>query len=155
MSEIVKFTVYGTPVTAGSKRAFPYTDKKTGKVRAAITDASKNQRPWMQQVALTARTLYHGPLLTGPICYRMVFYFQRPNLHFGTGKNAGIIKPRFRKIKHIKKPDTMKLCRAIEDALTGVIWKDDSQCFRTFAEKVYTAEGSRCEITLFEEKEDG
>jgi Holliday junction resolvase RusA-like endonuclease len=145
-AQSIKFTVHGDPATAGSKAAFVYKDKR-GKHRAAMAPASKKTKPWMQQVAQTARSEYDGPVLTEPVSYRMVFYFQRPKSHFGTGRNAGKLKdsaPNF----HTKKPDAFKLARAVEDALTGIIWRDDSQCCEIYVEKKYTMQNSRVDIEI-------
>ena len=138
-----KFTVYGEPATAGSKTGFY--SKKLGRV--LMTPASKKTRPWMQQVAGTALEQWEGSILTGPVQYKMIFYFRRPKSHYGTGRNAQVLKasaPEF----HTKKPDHVKLARAVEDALTGIIWKDDSQIYSSLITKKYTEQNSRVEITI-------
>ena len=144
----IKFTVYGEPATAGSKSAFTFKDKRTGKIRASMAPASKKTRPWMQQVAGTAKAEYDGPLLRGAISYKMVFYFQRPKSHYRTGKYSDLLKP-FCPAWNTKKPDALKLARAVEDALTGIVWKDDSQCCNCQQIKHYTMEKSRVEIEIY------
>jgi crossover junction endodeoxyribonuclease RusA len=142
---MIQFTVYGEPATAGSKRGFY--NKALGRV--IMAPDNKRQKPWMQQVAGTAREAYRGELLTGPVRLRVTFNLQRTKGHFGTGKNAGIVKASAPE-HHTKKPDLTKLVRAIEDALTGIIWKDDSQVFFQQNIKRYTTRGSHTVIEIEE-----
>jgi crossover junction endodeoxyribonuclease RusA len=45
-------------------------------------------------------------------------------------------------LPHTKKPDVDKLMRALLDALTGIVWKDDSQVCYATVNKVYAWSGS-------------
>ena len=126
----ITFTAHGKPATAGSKKAFPYR-KKDGTLGATVTDSSgENGKAWRGVVvaaaldALGARTGLD--LIRGPVAVRMQFVFSRPKSHFGTGRNADRLKDSAPQ-HHTKKPDVLKLGRAVEDALTGVVWRDDSQ----------------------------
>lgn len=145
---MISFIVYGDPATAGSKAPFIYKGKD-GKVRAGMAPASKKTKPWMQQVSQTAISEYDGPVLTGAVWYNLKFYFHRPKSHYGTGRNASKIKSSSPE-HHTKKPDLVKLVRAVEDALTGIIWKDDSQVVMGVIGKYYTEEKSRVEIEINE-----
>ena len=81
---------------------------------------------WMALVGQVAAAHYDGELLKGPLRLFLQFVRVRPMGHFGTGRNAGTVKdsaPRY----PTTIPDTVKLARAVEDALTKVIWHDDSQ----------------------------
>lgn len=42
---------------------------------------------------------------------------------------------------HVKKPDVSKLLRGIEDAMTGIVWQDDSQVVGADVTKRYAHEG--------------
>jgi Holliday junction resolvase RusA-like endonuclease len=55
----------------------------------------------------------------------MLFVLERPKTDWGTGRNAGRLKPRA-PAWPLKRPDSTKLVRAVEDALTGILWSDDS-----------------------------
>lgn len=66
-------------------------------------------------------------LLDEAVRLEIEFVYDRPKNHFGTGRNAGCIKssaPRF--YEKTTMPDLTKIVRAVEDALTSVVWKDDS-----------------------------
>jgi Holliday junction resolvase RusA-like endonuclease len=137
---LISFTVYGRPQPAGSKRAFKLPSGQT-----VVTDANKNAKPWKQEVASAAAGLT-DELLQGPLDLEVVFYLQRPRGHFGQGRNAGIIKPSAPEFPTTK-PDATKMLRAIEDALTGVLWRDDAQIVRQVVEKRYGAP-ERAEIAI-------
>ncbi len=54
--------------------------------------------------------------------------FARPKCHFGTGRNAGKLKPSApAELSCMRTPDADKILRAILDALQGFCWKDDRQ----------------------------
>jgi len=123
---MIEFFVPGIPASAGSKTGFPVKNKKTGKIKVIMAPASKKQKPWMAKVSMVAAESYRGYLITGPVDLRIIFNFPRPKSHFGIGKNSAKLKSNV-PIYVTKKPDLTKLTRAVEDALTGIIWKDDSQ----------------------------
>ena len=123
MAQTITFQVYGTPRPGGSKNAF-YNKKLQ---RAMVVDASGQKgKDWRTYVQAAAMEAYRGPLLQGAVVLEVEFRFQRPKSHYGTGRNSDILKPSAPKY-HTQKPDRTKVLRSLEDALTGVLWKDDSQ----------------------------
>lgn len=120
---MIKFTVYGKAQSAGSKRAFPF-KRKDGRLGVAVSDDNKNSKLWQAEVKAAARTAHNGTeLLTGALGVTMRFYVDRPKGHFGAAGNVKASAPEF----PTTRPDVLKLARGIEDACTGVVWKDDSQ----------------------------
>lgn len=75
-------------------------------------------------------------MFQGPLSVMFTFVMPRPNGHFGTKglKPSAPDHP-------TTKPDALKLCRSTEDALTGVVWNDDSQTVQLDIEKRYAAVG--------------
>jgi len=136
MKNPISFFVPGIPATSGSKSAYPYKNKKTGRLGVAVAPASKRQKSWMGVVRLFAKENYCGDVLTGPVSLSLVFYLPRPKSHFGTGRNAGKLKPSAKRYPTTT-PDLTKLVRAVEDALKGVTWKDDSQVVYQHNTKLY------------------
>lgn len=125
MTEIT-FTVFGIPKPAGSKTAFAIKRGGVYTGRTVVMDACKKTKSW--QAIVKAEAKKHAPAtpLVGPISVNFTFYMPRPKSHFGTGKNSKSLKlsaPAYL----IGKPDVLKLARAVEDALTGIIYVDDSQ----------------------------
>ena len=121
----VALYVYGKPVTQGSMSAFPY-QGKDGKIHASVTHKNKNLKPWREQVSWSLTEAWAGPVVEGPVCVHAHFRMQRPKCHFGTGSNAYVVKPSS-PTSHTQMPDVDKLVRAILDAATGVVFKDDKQ----------------------------
>ena len=120
MSLVLSLFIQGTPQPGGSKRAGI---TKAG--RAFVFDDAKYGKEWRLRVSAKAEKEWQGqPLLDEPLDVRMVFYVLRPKCHYGTGKNATKLKasaPAY----PTTKPDALKLARSTEDALTGIIWRDD------------------------------
>ena len=130
---VAEFRVVGTPKPAGSKRAF--TNRATG--RAMLVDASGQPgKDWRADVKAAAMGVYQGDLIDAPIYLCVEFRFSRPKSHYGTGRNAKVLKARAPEF-HTKAPDTTKLLRGLEDALTGILWTDDSRVVVQRARKDY------------------
>lgn len=154
----IQFTVYGEPKTAGSKRAMPiYRQGPTGKqlvTRAngspviVVIDDNQKSRDWKNAVASAARDAYRGDVLRGALRVTLCFYRIRPKGHFGSGRNASVLKPGA-PAHPTPKPDVLKLARAVEDALTGVCWLDDAQIVAEQLLKRY-GEPARVEIVIEE-----
>jgi len=75
-------------------------------------------------------------LLEGPLELKLTFYQPRRASHFGSGRNSAKLKPSA-PIYPDKRPDLTKLIRAVEDALTGIVWRDDAQVVMQRAAKLY------------------
>jgi Holliday junction resolvase RusA-like endonuclease len=128
------FTLWvpGIPAPGGSKTPFL---KKDGTI--AVRDACKRNKPWRERVACFA--LKEGaPLLSGPLWVVVTFVMPRPQGHLGTGRNLGKLRPSAPRLCHTNQPDATKLWRAAEDALTGILWHDDSQICEQWVSKHYT-----------------
>jgi Holliday junction resolvase RusA-like endonuclease len=129
----ISFFVPGIPATAGSKSGF--VNPKNGRV--IITESCKKSKPWRERVVSCARDAYDGPPVFGPVCLEVLFRLPRPKCHYGTGKKATVLKERA-PYWHTNKPDRTKMLRALEDALTGILWRDDTQVVDGRVGKVYS-----------------
>jgi Holliday junction resolvase RusA-like endonuclease len=106
-------------------------------------DANKNLKPWKAAVQEAAREQlpqwWEGPL-EGPVYLALIFVRRRPKGHYGKGRNANILNAVGKRNQHpTTAPDTTKLTRGLEDALTGIAWRDDAQvvtqvCCKRYAE---------------------
>lgn len=135
---LIEFFVPGIPKPAGSKRFFGLS-KKTG--RAIISDDSgKAGQDWRGDVKTFAVQCKPETPWTGPVGMELTFAFPRPKSHFGGGKNADVLKASAPSC-HIIKPDATKITRAVEDALTGIIWRDDSQIIEQHIRKTFGNSG--------------
>jgi len=156
----ISFTVYGKALPAGSKQSFPVLNKeaevvrtKTGRILTRVKHDNPKTVYWMSHVANAAGEVMNGrPLLEGALRLTLTFYRLRAKSHFGTGRNAAVLKksaPR----SPITRPDTVKLTRAVEDALTGVVWLDDSQVTTHLLRKRF-GENERVEVVIDEDELD-
>jgi len=146
MSLELKFFVPGIPVPKGSAKAFVV------KGRAVVCqDNAAKQKPWASSISYTAmQEMKFQKPVTGPIAISLCFTMPRPKSHYGTGSNSAIVKPSAPR-HHVSKPDLDKLIRCVKDALTGVVWSDDSQvCQIVYAAKTYetTSRGSGVSISI-------
>ena len=134
----VSFTVYGLAAPAGSKTLGYNSGGK-----AFVRDASKRSAPWKKQVAREAALAMDGsPLLDGALRLGVVFTVPRPKGHYG----ARGLRPSAPQYPTVR-PDVTKLLRAVEDALTGIVWRDDSQVVWQVAWKEY-GEPAHCIVTV-------
>lgn len=107
----IQFTVLGNPQPQGSTRAFI----PKGWNRAIITSDNPKNKSWRQETASQAINAMNGrEMFMGAVELVADFYFDRP-----TSKKKALHK--------ITKPDVSKLARSVEDAMTGIVYKDDSQ----------------------------
>lgn len=105
-----------------------------------MVESSKGLKPWRKAVADAALSVFGDACwLDGPLTLGVCFFFPRPKGHFGTGRNAERLKPSA-PIFHTVTPDTDKLLRAIGDALTGIVYRDDSQLAQVVGFKFYGPE---------------
>ena len=110
-----------------------------------VVDANPKSREWKTHVAQEAGKIADG-MLEGPLFLHAIFFRPRPASHFGTGKNSGVLKPSAPPYP-ITRPDTTKLLRAIEDAMQGVLYRDDAQIVRQIVSKAWGTP-ARCEIRI-------
>lgn len=135
------FVVKGDPVSQGSLTAVPTNRnwRTVPGVRWTIKDAKAGLKPWRKKVAdaaLEARG--DRALLEGPVRVRVRFLFERPKAHWGTGRNAEVLKPDAPSwVTSHQKGDIDKHLRSILDSLTGTLYGDDSQVSSAEATKVY------------------
>ena len=121
---MVEFRVYGVPAPQGSKTAFV----RGGKA-VVVDGSSKTGRQklssWRAEVAREALNNRPDEVYDHFVHITINFFMPKP-------KSA----PKF-KMYCDKKPDIDKLVRSTLDALTGVIYRDDSQVVSLQAIKFY------------------
>ena len=144
MTVELNFFVPGTPAPGGSKTGF-YNKKLK---RVMMTPASKKTKPWMATVSGVVASQYDGPLLQGALRLDMQFRMLRPKGHYGSGRNAGVIKPQFVNAFPTVKPDLTKLIRSTEDALKGILWRDDCQVVSQVTSKIYVERDPGVDISV-------
>lgn len=122
----IQFTAYGTPQPKGSTRAF----MRPGMRFPVVTSDNPNLKGWAAHVRTAAQEYHDAFISDRPV---------RVCLHFELKRPQRLLTKNRRSLSfwHTTKPDLDKLARAVKDALTGVLWTDDSQVAQLVAEKVY------------------
>ena len=112
--------VLGRPEPKGSMKAMP---DRSGRRYSIMMNSSKKTTPWELTVRLNAKQIWHEqPLTCG--CEAIIwFFFKRPKS--------------VKRSRHTVRPDIDKLARTILDALTGVVFKDDSLIYQLTTNKQY------------------
>jgi Holliday junction resolvase RusA-like endonuclease len=137
-------TVFGKAKPAGSKRAFAYRPKGGGKMKAAVSDANPDSKDWKLQVAQICGEAMAGLELyeKTPLRAEFTFYVMRPKGHSGM-KGLRPSAPPY----PITRPDLLKLARGIEDAMSKVVYRDDSEIVTEVLNKRY-GQPERVEISV-------
>ena len=132
---ILEIFVPGKPAPAGSKRGF-YNKKAN---RVIMTPASDKQKPWQESVRWAFKQQYDRMVpLASPLSLTIKFCELRLSSHYGTGRNAGKLKPSAPEYPYrTQTGDLTKLVRAVEDALEGLAFVNDRRFVKSSAEKVY------------------
>ena len=114
----MKITMFvpGVPAPQGSKVALG---------GMAMREASAGLQAWRMRIGLAANQARHGrELYTDAVSVRLSFVLPRPKALAGRQTPPAA-----------KRPDLDKLSRAVFDALTGTLWKDDSLVVTLMAHK--------------------
>lgn len=136
---VITIIAFGTPGPQGSKKVAGTRVGKNGQRYANLVESSKKVKPWREAVTEAAtEALYRlSPAerrrfpLTGPLQAEMTFTLKPPARIPAERYVGGVPYP-------AAYPDSSKLLRSTEDALTGVIWGDDAFVVRyTLLEKLY------------------
>lgn len=149
------FFIQGRPAPGGSKTFFPVWTNGGTKLAIVIRngrpwpiirvvdDAGKNNVEWKAAVTIQGRSFMRGAKpFAEPMKVQFTFYLPRPKAHYRTGKFAHMLREDA-PVHHIVKPDALKFARSTEDALTGVLWQDDSMNVKICSEKVYMKPGDK------------
>jgi Holliday junction resolvase RusA-like endonuclease len=94
-------------------------------------------KAWRAAVAREARRAFAGPLLDGPLELWLAFTIRRPKRFYRTGRFSEVLRPEYHNVLPTGPADVLKLARAVEDALTGVLWVDDALIVSEHLEKRY------------------
>lgn len=134
----IRFTVWGEAVPQGRPRATVI----SGRARLYDPAKSRSYKSLVQDAAMAVRP--ETPI-TGPVAVAVRIYKTPPK---SLSKKrlaaalAGDLKP-------TTKPDCSNILKGIEDALNGLIWRDDSQIVDLQASKHYS-DRPRVDVEIWE-----
>jgi len=142
----IEIIVLGTPAPQGSKRGFAIKAKGAYTGKVAQVESSAKVKPWRMAVKYAALEefirLDSWHEMTGAIVLEVTFRLPRPKGHYGTGRNAGLLKPSAPWFP-AGRPDLDKLLRSTLDALGEAgVWGDDAQvttisAFKDYADRLH------------------
>lgn len=141
----IEIVVLGTPAPQGSKRGFAIKAKGAYTGKVAQVESSAKVKPWRMAVKYAALNeiamldwIYQT--MTGAIVLEVTFRLPRPKGHYGTGRNAGLLKP-IAPFHPNGRPDLDKLLRSTFDALGEAgVWGDDAQVVKVYGSKEYATD---------------
>lgn len=144
-STTIEFEIPGTPQQQGSKTRMP---------NGYMAEANKNLAPWRTEAIYAAQQAHHGdasewqPIMR-PVFVAARFFFPRPKSHYGTGRNAGVLKDSA-PFYYASAPDLDKLQRALGDVLTQASVIQDDRLIVKWLDpfKAYTGNGPRTEVEI-------
>lgn len=123
----LRFIIPGKPCTQGSKDQFG-------------REANKRLPGWRSDARQAAGdALFDGWSLDGPYCVAFSAFYARPKAHTIAGR--GLILKSDAPDFPGRVGDTDKIARALLDALTHVVWRDDDQVVDLHGRKRYAALG--------------
>lgn len=147
----LEFRVTGIPGAQGSKNVNRY---------GATYESSKKVKPWRSDVKAAAEQAIADAgdwaILTGPTWVIITFNIRRPRAHYGTGRNADVVKataPRY--VTSRSAGDLDKLERSTLDALVAAgVMADDSLVALLAASKLYVdgAPGALIQVRSLDEE---
>ena len=132
----MRLVIPGNPVAQGRPRVTKfgtYDPPKSKEYKQYVKRCVMNEKP--------------GEPTKQPLAARIDAYMSIPKSKprkWREDAGMGMIRP-------TKRPDLSNIVKCIEDALTGVVWHDDSQIVRLIAIKRYS-DYPRVEVTIQEDK---
>lgn len=130
----ITFFVPGTPIPKGSMNG-RVTRAKGRPIAMVYDQQGRKLKNWQEAIKWAAIAHRRAPVTEARQAFRirLVFQFPRPKNQL-TSRGKRTVK--FRPLPTVK-PDVDKLTRAVLDALSGTIYKDDAQVTTITARKTY------------------
>ena len=143
---IITFTVLGSAATKGRMKPIP------GMKHGMTYSNAEKLAAWTAdiKVAVLTQCGNRGAPTQEAVHIGVCWHVARPKWHWCTGRNVGKIKPRAPLHPTSKRTgDVDKLARALLDALTGIVYVDDSQVVTLNACKRYAIDtGPQMAVTV-------
>ncbi len=143
---MIEVVVYGSPAPAGALRI-----GRTKEGRSFLAHrSSKALGAWQSAIREAVGPVAPEEVYRGAVELRATFYVARPSGHFGArGLRPSAPAYPTKRATAGKGGDFDKLVRAVSDALTGIVFADDSQVVDAVVRKRYADRGPvRLELSV-------
>lgn len=137
----LKFEIPGSPIGQGR----PKFSTINGHAKAYDPEKSRNYKAYVKLLATQAMKEQGFAMIDGPCCLDIMAFFEVPkskSKKFKERALLGLERP-------TKKPDIDNIVKALQDALNGLAYKDDSSIVFLSVAKCYS-EVPRVEVILRE-----
>ncbi len=102
---------------------------------------SASYTDWLDGAKVKAKADYPQKPLTGPLTAELKFVIARAKSHYGTGRNAHVLKPAMAEKYPLPKGDVDNLAKGPLDALSGIVYEDDVQVLALLVKKRWAEHG--------------
>lgn len=141
----LKFEVPGSPIGQGR----PKFSTINGHAKAYDPEKSRNYKAYVKLLATQAMREQGFTMIDGPCCLDILAFFEVPKSKSKKFRQAALEG----KERPTKKPDIDNIVKALQDALNGLAYKDDSSIVYLSVAKYYS-EVPRVEVVLREFEKD-
>ena len=124
---MITFTVPCTPVAQPRHRI-----GRIGGFARAYISKGHAVHSFKEAVRVCCQKNYFGELITDPVIVRAVFVMDRPKKYNAKKYSPG-------RLWYDRQPDIDNFEKSLYDAMTGLIWKNDSQVCDSRSQKYYAA----------------
>jgi Holliday junction resolvase RusA-like endonuclease len=140
MTVSISFVVPAIPVAQPRQRHRIVTARAGRTFVSNYTPTKHPVNHFKAAVQLAAQAVYAGPVLDCPLCMDVLFVFPRP---------ASLPKKRGTgRLPHTAKPDRDNCMKAVQDALEGILFRNDSQISSGQVMKRVAASGEQPHVAV-------
>jgi Holliday junction resolvase RusA-like endonuclease len=129
----ISFLIPGDPVV--TNRARFWARIVHGKIQSGVYSDQEDQQGYFKQM-IVKQLPANFEICKGPIVLEITCNIARPKSHFGTGRNADLIKKSAPMLPQNNK-DWDNYGKFVSDCLNKIVYVDDRQVFSGKAEKFY------------------
>lgn len=137
----LKFEVPGSPIGQGR----PKFSTINGRAKAYDPEKSRNYKAYVKLLATQAMKEQRFTMIDGPCCLDIIACFEVPKSKSKKFRQAAL---EGRELP-TKKPDLSNIVKGIEDALNGLVYRDDAHLVALCVSKYYS-EVPRVEVVVRE-----
>ena len=144
MRNTLSFEIPGTPVGQGRPRFTTI----NGHAKAYDPEKSQNYKAYVRMIATQAMQAIDFKMIEGACSIVIMAFFEVPKSKSKKFKLAALNNKEW----PTKKPDVDNIAKAIQDALNGLVYKDDSNIVYMSVSKYYNT-NPKVLVKVWEEKE--